>query len=180
MLSGENENLLWLKLLRAKYRCNSFFSSNPMGGSPFWHSLHRLKHLFKLGAKFTPGPDSVVCFWTDLWVGQAPLNICFPLLFDKCSDPTLQVGQARATGAWHIEFRRNFGPEEEEQWLHLEETLRSVSFDPERDKVSWNLEASGSFSTRSMYQVLYAGPSIQIAELLWTPSMPLKIKIFSW
>jgi hypothetical protein len=102
------------------------------------------------------------------------------MLFDKCSDPTLQVGQARATGVWHIGFRRNFGLEEEEQWLQLEETLRSMSFDPERDKVSWNLEASGSFSTRSMYQVLYAGPSIQIAELLWTPSMPLKIKIFSW
>jgi hypothetical protein len=56
ILSGENENLLWLKLLRAKYRYNNFFFSNPTGGSPFWHSLHKLKHLFKLGAKFTPGP----------------------------------------------------------------------------------------------------------------------------
>jgi hypothetical protein len=98
MLSGENKNLLWLKLLRAKYRCNNFFNSNPSGGSPFWHSLHKLKHLFKLGAKFTPGPRSEVALWTDLWVGEVPLSTCYPMLFDKCSEPLLKVGQARVAG----------------------------------------------------------------------------------
>jgi hypothetical protein len=178
MLLGENGNLLWLKLLRAKYQCNNFFFSNPTGGSPFWHSLHKLKHLFKLGTKFTPDPQLVVAFWTDLWVGEVPLSIRFPLLFDKCSDPLLKVGQERVAGNWHIDFRRNFGPEEEEQWAQLDQTLIVASFDPGHDKVSWCLEPSGSFSTRSMYKALCEGPSVQIAELLWTPSMPLKIKIF--
>jgi hypothetical protein len=35
MLSGENKNLLWLKLLRAKYRCNSFFFLQPYGWISF-------------------------------------------------------------------------------------------------------------------------------------------------
>jgi hypothetical protein len=166
MLSGENENLLWLKLLRAKYRCNNFFYSNPSGGSPFWHSLHKLKHLFKLGAKFTPGPRSEVALWTDLWVGEVPLNTRFPLLFDKCSDPLLKVGQARVAGNWHIGFRRNFGPEDVEQWTQLVQILNGASFDSEQDKVSWRLEPSGSFSTRSMYKALCAGPPVQLAELL--------------
>jgi hypothetical protein len=88
-------------------------------------------------------------------------------MFDKCSDPLLKVGQARASGNWHIDFRRNFGPEEEEQWVQLEQTLNAASFDPERDKVSWSLEPLGSFSTTSMYKALCAGPSVQIAELLF-------------
>jgi hypothetical protein len=49
---GQNEELLWLKLLRAKYRVSDLFSSpNPVGCSPFWHS----KHLFRLRIRFHPG-----------------------------------------------------------------------------------------------------------------------------
>jgi hypothetical protein len=158
MFSGENENLLWLKLLRAKYRCTNFFNSNPSGGSPFWHSLHKLKHLFKLGARFTPGPRSEVALWTDLWVGHAPLSARFPRLFDKCSDPLLKVGQARAAGNWNIGFRRSFDPEELEHWSLLVQVLNGARFDADRDRVSWCLEPSGSFSTRSMYKALSAGP----------------------
>jgi hypothetical protein len=35
ILSGDNEDLLWLRLLRAKYRRNNIFSTTPAGSSPF-------------------------------------------------------------------------------------------------------------------------------------------------
>jgi hypothetical protein len=137
MLSGEKKKKLWLKLLRAKYRCNNFFNSNPSGGSPFWHSLHKLKHMFKLGAKFTPGPRSEVALWTNLWVGEVPLSTRFPMLFDKCSEPLLKVGQARVAGNWSIGFRRSLDPEEVEQWFQLVQVLNGARFDADRDRVSW-------------------------------------------
>jgi hypothetical protein len=42
------EDAIWAKLLRAKYL--SIFAGNSSGGSPFWQSLHKIKHFFKLGA----------------------------------------------------------------------------------------------------------------------------------
>jgi hypothetical protein len=84
------------------------------------------------------------------------------------------------SGNWNIAFRRSFDPEELELWSQLVLVLDGVRFDEEQDKVSWSLEPSGFFSTRSMYKALSAGPQVQLAELLWTPSIPLKSKIFSW
>jgi hypothetical protein len=49
MLVGQDRYLLWLKLIRGKYRTEDFFSGNAVGGSPFWHSLHKIKGFFKLG-----------------------------------------------------------------------------------------------------------------------------------
>jgi hypothetical protein len=47
MLTEDDSKLLWLQLLKAKYPVDQFFSSTPVGGSPFWHSLHKLKAVFK-------------------------------------------------------------------------------------------------------------------------------------
>jgi hypothetical protein len=102
MLDGNNEDLLWLKLLRAKYRVNELFSSNCSGGSPFWCSIHKIKELFLIGAKFTPGRNSQVRFWLDTWLGVEPLRVSFPTLFSKCSDPNLVICNAWSVDDWNI------------------------------------------------------------------------------
>jgi hypothetical protein len=51
--SEQSSYLLWLKkLLKTKYRVNELFSSNPVGCSPFWHSIHGIKNQFRLGVRF--------------------------------------------------------------------------------------------------------------------------------
>jgi hypothetical protein len=65
MLDGNNEDLLWFKILRAKYRVSELFSLSCSGGSPFWRSIHKIKEFLLLGAKFTPGRNSQVRFWID-------------------------------------------------------------------------------------------------------------------
>jgi hypothetical protein len=51
MLDGNNEDLLWLRLLREKYNVDDLFRSNCLGGSPFWHSTHKIKELFVIMVK---------------------------------------------------------------------------------------------------------------------------------
>jgi hypothetical protein len=46
--------------------------------------------------------------------------------------------------------------------------------------VSWRLEPSGRFSTRSLYRALRNGPKLPLTKLIWQPRIPLKIKIFTW
>lgn len=92
ILTEEDSKLLWLQLLKAKYPVSDLFGSTPAGGSQFWHSIHKIKHLFKLGARFEPGDDSRVCFWTDLWTGEEPLSVRFPRLCTICSAPEILIG----------------------------------------------------------------------------------------
>jgi hypothetical protein len=94
MLAGHDGDLLWLKLIRAKYRTKEFFSGNAVGGSPFWHSLHKINGFFKLGIRFHPGRNSNISFWNDLWIGEEPLSVRFPNLYSKSSETDLKLGQA--------------------------------------------------------------------------------------
>jgi hypothetical protein len=106
--SGQDEDLLWLKLLRAKYRVSELFTSpNPVGCSPFWHSIHKIKNHFRTGVRFSPGDDSKLSFWNDLWVGEVPLRVRFPSLFQKSSDTDLSIALAYSEEGWRIPFRRS-------------------------------------------------------------------------
>jgi hypothetical protein len=94
--SEQNTDLMWLRLLKAKYRTDEIFSSNPVGCSPFWHSIHKVKEQFKLGVRFLPGRRSNVSFWRDTWIGEEPLSRDFlpfsrkvQMLTGKFRKPTL-------------------------------------------------------------------------------------------
>jgi hypothetical protein len=65
LLSSQDENLLRVRLIKAKYQVQDLFSANPAGGSPFWHSIHKIKDHFKLGAKFILGDGASIKLWTD-------------------------------------------------------------------------------------------------------------------
>jgi hypothetical protein len=63
LFNNTHEATLWHHIIRAKYPgAADIFGSNPQGGSPFWRTLHQIKHYFKLGAKFTVGNGSKVRF----------------------------------------------------------------------------------------------------------------------
>jgi mannosylglycoprotein endo-beta-mannosidase len=102
LLDERNGDLLWVRLLKVKYRVQELFSSSPAVCSPFWHSIQRIKDAFKLGAKFSPGRNSKLSFWKDLWVGDSPLCLIFPDLFDKCSAPDLPICHAFTEDGWNI------------------------------------------------------------------------------
>jgi hypothetical protein len=75
---GEHDSLWFFKLLQAKYvNTDNMFASFSQGGSQFWRSLNKIKQFFKLGAKFEIGNGHRVLFWTDWWLGEAPLAIAF-------------------------------------------------------------------------------------------------------
>jgi hypothetical protein len=69
---NERDNL-WHKLLRAKYlNADNIFVNNGQGGSQFWRSINKIKHLFKLGVEFMLGNGERVLFWTDWWQRRVP------------------------------------------------------------------------------------------------------------
>jgi hypothetical protein len=47
-------------------------------------------------------------------------------------------------------------------------------------KLSWALEASGSFSTSSLHRKMCQGDTCRYTKDLWSAAIPLKVKIFTW
>jgi hypothetical protein len=88
------EDAMWVQILRAKYpEASDIFAGNGQGGSQFWKSLHKIKHLFKLGAQHTVVDGRRTLFWLDNWHHLGVLNDAFPALFcgrlpDSCLGAT--------------------------------------------------------------------------------------------
>jgi hypothetical protein len=53
-----------------------------------------------------------------------------------------------------MEFMRPLSLEEVRQWEELLDSLQHTQINEKLDKVKWNLEKSGVYSTRSMYRFL--------------------------
>jgi hypothetical protein len=67
-------------------KVNDFFTHCPVGSSPFWHSLHKVKDHFRLGVRFHPGKRANISFWKDVWIGEEPLSVRFLNLYSKSSE----------------------------------------------------------------------------------------------
>jgi hypothetical protein len=146
VFSGQNEDLMWLKLLRAKYRVSDLFTSpNLLGCSPFWHNIHKIKNLFRVGVRFHPGADSKLSFWNDLWIGEVTLRVRFPTLFQKSSDTSLD--QAYFEEGWRIPFHRSLDQNDLQAWRDLCSVVEEIDLEGGPDQISWHLDSSGTFST---------------------------------
>jgi hypothetical protein len=148
----QEEDTIWAKIVKAKYAdVEDLFSGNGGGGSQFWKSLHKVKHLFKVGAKHEVRDGTHTSFWLDWWLGNAPLKDAFPDLFAICESRDISVACACRDFDLAIRFRRSLDQEGLRQWRGLLDLVDHVELCPRHDKVSWHLEPSGRFSVKSMY-----------------------------
>jgi hypothetical protein len=130
---------------------------------------------FKLGARFSLGNEEKIQFWTDWWLGDGPLAQRFARLFQISAEPDASVNQLWRNGSWNIHFRRSFGQAERENWAALLVELAASQPSEVPDSVSWALEPSGRFSTKSLYLKLVQGAAVAHAKDVWKIACPLKV-----
>ena len=174
---------LWFKMLKAKYmRDTDFFSAKSKGGSQFWQGLQKVKHLFKWGANFTVGRGNNCSFWHDCWLHEVPLKIYYEDLYRMVSHPGCVVGDCWVDQDWVVQFRRALSSEEFQRWTMLYDELQLFSIDENiPDKVSWALDKTKMFTTKSLYRFLSnRGMPSRVAGIIWKCKVPLKIKFFLW
>lgn len=68
-----------------------------------------------------------------------------------------------------------------EEWNGLTKKLERVSLTEQNDRVTWKLEVSWRFSTRSIYRLITFGgvKDVRMMEI-WLAKIPLKVHIFIW
>jgi hypothetical protein len=182
----QNAEGLWADLIRAKYlRGRDLFDDTvPTRGSQFWKAIQKIKWYFKLGAKHEARNGRRTRFWLDWWRGRGPFMARFPHLFSCCTNPLISVFDAKPPeghpGEWGIAFRRQFGTAETVEWDNLRREVMGWHPGLEEDKVSWSLDASGTYTTNSVYLALTQGATVTCFKDAWRTRVPPKIRVFLW
>lgn len=83
-------NSRWKEIILSKYSR----THNRMLYSPFWRSILEDESLVDISISKEVGAGKSVYFWTDTWIGNLPLKVRFPNLYDIVYDKTLTVADA--------------------------------------------------------------------------------------
>jgi hypothetical protein len=176
-----NEEGVWQELIHNKYICDKTLAQVQVKptDSPFWKGLMRVKKDFFNRGHFSVGSGRSVRFWEDVWLGDVPLAIQYPSLFNIMMQKK-NVHSVLSHTPLNIGFRRRLDGTKWDAWIHLCSRLLMVQLNEEPDKFVWNLMVSGIFTAKSMYEDLMNSHNHFPSKYLWKLKLPLKITIFMW
>jgi hypothetical protein len=119
-------------------------------------------------------------FWDDTWVGDKPLKVKHPSLYNIVRDPHATISKVMATSPLNISFRRALVDNKLVEWLHLVAWISNIELVEGSDNFKWSLTNSSLYYVRSMYLHLIDTHSPFLPKKIWKIKIPLKIKIFLW
>jgi hypothetical protein len=190
-----NTDGMWQTLLQNKYlRSKSLtqVAAKPYG-SHFWRGLMHKKDEVLAKGSFEIKDGTNVRFWDDTWVGDKPLKVQYPNLYNIVRDPHANVSKIMATIPLNISFRRALVDNKLRDWLslvaqisHVELTDDSDYFKwslnreltDDSDYFKWSLNRSDLYTVRSLYHHLIDTQPPFHHRKIWKMRIPLKIKTF--
>jgi hypothetical protein len=80
------------------------------------------------------GNGEIVRFWEDTWLGESPLAIQYPSLYNIVQRKNVLVSSVLEQTPLNIAFRRTLNEYKYNLWLHLCQRLMSIQLSDELDK----------------------------------------------
>lgn len=102
------------------HQCNGKY------GSQFWKGINKVKRNIRWVCKAMVRNGKDTIFWEDIWVGETPLKLIFPRLFEYCRNKSCMVNECWKDGEWTMQFRRSLSPEDALQWEAFVETIKDI------------------------------------------------------
>ena len=97
----------------AQILCNKYLHSKTLSrvmvrptDSPFWKGPMRMKSAFFHRTKFIIGNGTSTRFWEDTWLGETPLAIQYPSLYNIVQCREVYVATVLQSNPLNIQFRR--------------------------------------------------------------------------
>jgi hypothetical protein len=83
--SGEG---IWQDIVNLKYVKNYPIcdTTSKMNDSPLWRDLMKVRYIYLRGRRYKVNNGRNASFWKDLWIGDKPLCLAYPVLLDLCSN----------------------------------------------------------------------------------------------
>ena len=140
----------------------------------------RVKEDFFNRGAFKVGNGSSTRFWEDTWLGDKPLAVQYPNLFNICHRKEVTVENVKSSTPLNIGFRRRLTGNLWVRWDHRVQQLMQVQLAEQKDIFCWGLTTSRQFSVKSMYLDMLNGHTRFFRKYIWKIKVPLKIRIFMW
>jgi len=119
-------------------------------------------------------------FWDDTWVGDKPLKVRYPSLYNIVRDPHATVAKIMNTSPLNISFGRALVDNKLTEWLSLVANISHVELVDGSDHFISSLTRLDLFSVRSLYLHLIDTNTPFRHRKIWKIKIPLKIKNFLW
>jgi hypothetical protein len=155
-------------------------------GVGLWKNIRRGWSVLFSHTRFELGNGSKISFWDDLWCGDLPLRVAFPVLYDIACEKHALVADyldlSSGSPHWDVTFIRA---------AHDWELASVASFftllyshPPSRegeDKLWWIPSRKGKFDVRSFYRVLVGINAHHFPwKSIWRTKAPVKVAFFAW
>ncbi|KAJ0751570.1 putative reverse transcriptase zinc-binding domain-containing protein [Helianthus annuus] len=191
----EDRNGLWRKVIWGFHNNSSAWSSVPgrLALPGIWKQVAKIIHdLSTLNINLPdlfrgiPGNGSDISFWHDCWVLDVPLEQKFPVLYALESNRHVciadRISVQSGSVVLHFNWRRQFNSAEEfSESGELMRVLNSVSLHTGPDRWAWAIDATGSFSVKSLRGLMqkkgYSGTGQRFA---WNNWALLKLNFLPW
>lgn len=153
------------------------FSPSNAPTSPFWKGITKAGRAFGFGAKIICGNGIGVRFWKDFWIGDKPLAIAYPSLFEIALDKDCMVDSQIEDGRWVLSFRILLSQTRMQALGSFLNTLSAHTFSQEKPTVLWTLDRSKIFSVNSLYKAIKGEGHVDAgANTIWAGKYPLKVR----
>ena len=139
-----------------------------------------MNDLFFRRVKFLVGNGMSTRFWEDTWLGETPLAVQYPTLYNIVQRKEDYVGTVLHTIPLNIQFRRALVGERWNAWMHLVRRLMDVQLSDQSDSMQCKLAKNGIFTVKTFYMDLINSGPVSRSLHIWKIKVPLRIKIFMW
>ncbi|GLT61795.1 hypothetical protein SLA2020_344770 [Shorea laevis] len=159
------EGKVWREVLVKKYKISNPKASLPSIGSPIIRNLSKGVDLFKKGIKWIPKNGQHISFWSDHWIGQAPLNSIFygPFLPNTSFISLASVLHGGVVDMETVGYHLN---------SDIINAIKATPFsliNHLHDTFSWKGEANGLFSSASTHRILCSNSNVSSSDWGWDP-----------
>lgn len=156
------KSALWRKVIDAKYGgtpLNNPGSISLRADRGPWKTIMKHCHLIHDRLYYILGNGANISFWKNTWLGIAPLNQTYPLLFNlsQNKEGAIKDFWGAELGFWNLRLRRNQRDTVIEEFGALIQCLSTVSLSQNTDRGYWKLELNGTFSNKSLLQDIAPG-----------------------
>ncbi|KAL1071464.1 hypothetical protein V6Z11_D11G091000 [Gossypium hirsutum] len=179
---ASKSNVLWVRVLRAKYGWKDQFpdSINRSQCSHLWRALSKIWPLLRENIAWSIGDGASARCWIDPWIPSMG-----PLISKISHSANLDLDccvreMVNSDGSWNLDLFR--------AWVPEDIINRIISIPPPHpnsgsDKIIWASSASGVFSVRSAYWYLKENswnPQEDYWKIVWKYPGPQRLRVFLW
>jgi hypothetical protein len=131
------------------------------------------------------GEGSHIRFWHDLWCGNRPLKLCYPVLYSIAHFPDAWVvdnlSVVGGAAHWNVLFTRYAQDWDLEMVISFYEQLYSSRIRLEEvDRVVWNISKE-NFEVKTFYKALVCHEAAYFPwKGIWHVKVPKRVAFFVW